>query len=265
MKKNINDWWGNFTFDNGECALWQIGPSQVKIQRKELEWLIFHEELDAAEEKRIRVKEPFLVAELETLKDIKRYIFKKTSKNLKIFPRLADRAIVTRPTSPIYLSAGEESVIFISSPLWFSVSSDGANAFTEEFPILRPSDTWFGPDTQNGEICYASKTSCRLYLEDFPYLPHRAVTPLKFKNYSEKPILIERINLPVKYLSLYRTEEGYLWTQGLSMRCEDDEITISLKINKNMHDYAGKATLVSPPRVKLSNNVFKRALDSLLG
>ncbi|MBF0274099.1 MAG: hypothetical protein HQK84_02590, partial [Nitrospinae bacterium] len=254
LTKQIQDWWGNFHFDINQCAQWEIGTLRVWVLRKEFEWRIGYENDETLNENTVEVMKSSKEIHLEEFPNIKRYVFKKTDENLQILPKLADRSVVTKPITPFYIAPNEETVVFVSSPLWVSIKQNDTKTFTEEFPIERPSDTWFGPDTLKGEVCYASQTSCRLYLDDFPYLPDRAITPLTIKNVANTPLLIERINLPVKYLSLYKTENGYLWTQALNMKCEDDGTTVSIKISKHLPTYSGKASLVSTEREKAGNN-----------
>ena len=74
--------------------------------------------------------------------------------------------------------------------------------------IFRPTDTWFGPDTQSGSLCYASRSFHRVRLAQVPTLPHRATIEVVVHNLSDSMLSLERMLISVQHLSLYLTEEA---------------------------------------------------------
>ena len=114
--------------------------------------------------------------------------------------------------------------------------------------MLRPSDTWFGPTTMDGELCYASQTYARLNLENLPIGPHHAITQVTIQNRAESQLLVEQLKLPVPYLALFEASDGLLWTQGITMTRSRDTDMADLQIEKGAPDYAGTLKLLSDAR-----------------
>ena len=57
-------------------------------------------------------------------------------------------------------------MIYVSTPLWVRVDVHDPPQFLQEIPVIRPSDTWFGPSTREGELGYAGRTHGRLNFEN---------------------------------------------------------------------------------------------------
>src|SRR5690625_5517561 len=76
-----------------------------------------------------------------------------------------------------------------------------------EIPTKILSDTWFGPNTQMGTLCYASKTYTRSSRQEVTPRPHRAVTPVTVRNQSEELLSIDKLSIPVPHLALYGRDD----------------------------------------------------------
>jgi hypothetical protein len=197
-------------------------------------------------------------------KEATRHVFRKSSSMLELKPQLADRTIVTRPSTLIVLAPGEQVTLYISTPLWVQFELGGKRgSVIEEFAINRPSDTWFGTSTRVGELCYASQTSGRLNLENLPVRPSRAITPLNVINHGEDKLLLERIALPVPLLSLFATPEGILWTQPATLIREDDGGLAELKLGKEAPKEAEGAVRINKPRKQPEKSMLVRAFSSI--
>lgn len=83
-----------------------------------------------------------------------------------------------------------------------AATHDIADRFVIPDVGIRPSDTWFGPTTSEGEPCYASKTVCRLRVEDVPLRPHRCLTKVTLRNRADDSLSLDRLKLPVNALAL---------------------------------------------------------------
>jgi hypothetical protein len=151
---------------------------------------------------------------------------------------------------PLHVPAGQETTLFVSTPLWLQLQVHEPLVYLSELPIVRPSDTWFGPSTMEGEICYASQTLGRLSLKNFPHLPHRAVTPVSIHNNTEESFQLERLNLAVPHLSLYSAAGKELWTEAVSMVREADSSAASIQIGVGAPEQITDAVLVSEHRLK---------------
>jgi len=91
-----------------------------------------------------------------------RYAFAETPEIVWVRPALADRAVVVYPEEPFHVTAGESITLFCSTPLWIRVEIGASRHALMETAIERPPDTWIGPSTREGELCYATQTAARL-------------------------------------------------------------------------------------------------------
>ncbi len=256
-------WWGEFSFSDGQALRWRIGPLSIHIQRLSREWRLGYKRCDtvgdcAVDVERACPADPAVVPDIQN-----RFVFRRTTDTLWLMPTLADRSVVARPVSPFYVPPGEETVLFVSSPLWVQTCANYNRQLLESVPIVRPSDTWFGPSTREGELCYASTTHCRLTLEELPIRPHRAVTPVQIINRATESLLVERINLPVIYLSLYSADPGQLWTDMVTITREALDENASLRLHKRPPPQAGEATLLCEPQMHADKGILSRAFSAL--
>jgi len=259
---NGRSWWGGFNLEQDEALRWRIGPLTLWLRRRLHEWQLAHRRDDG------EIDHPPLEAGMPESEwsraaeaHLERFVFRETKAAVELVPMLADRPVVTRPVVPFYLSGGEEVTVYVSSPLWVRILTGGV--FMQEVATQRPSDTWVGPNTREGELCYASETHCRLSLDELPWRPHRAVTPLLIRNRDRRPLLIERLNLPVGYLSLYANEQGALWTQTVTIKREQGSDV--LDVGTASPAEAGAARLVCRPRSEPDKGGVIRAFTSLFG
>ncbi len=252
-------WWGNFQLEIGQMGFWQIGPSSFSIHRLKQEWrIVFNEGTDPFCDELI-VNIPLPSDEDDTATSLRRYMFQKTHSNLTLTPVLVDRSVVVRPATPFSIMEGQEVTLYVTTPLWVKVETEGMNSPLREIPTIRLSDTWFGNDTLSGELCYAGKLAGRLSLEDVHKLSYRVISPLRVRNRSLKPLLIERVKLPLKYLSIFNSKDHLLWTQTVILTKEKDQTKIKLDKNLSEVELGEK---VSGPRQKLTNgfnmSIFER-------
>jgi hypothetical protein len=199
----------------------------------------------------------------EALEKIERYMFRATGEAIHLLPMLADRPIVSRPITPIHLPSGEEVTLFVSSPVWVGVAVDGGKKRLLALPIIRPSDTWFGPNTFDGELCYDSRTRGLLSADEVVLRIHRAITPVLIYNRADSDLMLERISIPVPLLSLYGDQQGQLWTEAVTLLREEDNEMAALKIGHGAPNQAGKCELFTEPRQRSGRGLFYRAFSSL--
>ena len=177
-----------------------------------------------------------------------RYASGNIGESVSLKPLLADRPLVSRPVTPLYVPAGETAIIFVRSPLWLRIEVGDPLVSLQELPILRPSDTWFGPTTMEGELCYAGRTAARLHLEEIPIGPHHAVTQVTIQNRAGTQLLVERLKLPVPYLALFEASDGLLWTQGVTMTRSRNTEMADFQIEQSPPEHTGAVKLLSEPR-----------------
>ena len=257
-----NEWWGEFTFGLQQQRCWRLGERVIILKRLENEWNSWNLETLDENDEIIKVGELGECLSIEQAK-FGRYLQQNTSDNVRVLPLLADRSVVARPDTPLTLLAGEKSRLYVSTPIWFTAHLLPKGECLLDLPFWRPSDSWFGPSTQVGQICYAKYTAARVQLDNVEKRPHRAITPITVINNHDQPLTIERINVPVTLLHLFSDASKQLWTTGISVHRERNTDNVELHLDKHAPVEALSSTLVNGPRVETQQSIFIRSISSL--
>lgn len=202
--------WGTSELSTGDTLQCRFGSLQITVKRDTQQWQMAYRHVEETETAQDSNEEWSPESWL-------RFVFASTSGNLELRPALPDRSVVSRPTSPFHLPPLEQATIFITTPLWVQLRVHDSAMLLQEIASQRISDTWFGTSTMSGELCYATETRARLTLEESPAIPHKAITEVRLENQSDEPLLIERINLPAPFLTLYRDAAGDFRTESISV------------------------------------------------
>ena len=280
---NAGPWWGKATIASNEGGFWQVGPRGVSIVRTDREWRVQHGILPAFADTGSAGQEPVdasgrtvpmpadavraLAGHLQS-PETTRHGFRDSTGPLHVQPALADRPIVIQPDDPLMVPAGEAVTLYVSTPLWVRVAVGPEATTLQEFPSRRLSDTWFGPNTQQGDLCYAARTAGRLDLDLIPRRYHRVITPITVRNRGRETLPVERIQLPSKYLSLYETDDRFLWTDALTLARESDDEGASVKVEKGAPPDIPDAHRLHPPREAPKSGIVMstfRTLGQLFG
>ena len=257
------DWWGEWAFEIGQARCWRIGPTRLWIERRACEWVIDRETEPDPFSEALEVASPATGGDLkpETVTTLRFAGSPAGGGGLRLGPKLADRDVISRPEMPFTVLPEEEATVYVGSPLWLALEGVPEGRPITEFPLFRPSDTWFGPNTRVGELCYASRTRCRTDPDDLRWNPHRAVTRVTIRNPHPTPLPVHRINLPVSLLPLWRTAPARLVTPPITYtRGGSDETIAELDIGTPPHG----ATFVAGPRVTVPKHRLVRAFSRLL-
>jgi hypothetical protein len=242
-----------------------VGPSTFWVQRREYEWRLHQLERSDGRDTEVEVAAPCPAEEIIQDARLDRFAIANNGMTLTVSPLLADRPVVVRPETPLYVPSGEDITLYVSTPLWLKLAVDSPALLLAERPVQRPSDTWFGPSTLVGELCYASRTSGRLRLPELPQRPHRAVTPVRIRNLAKDALLLQRVKVPVQYLTLYRSQVGGLWTQTATLVREQDGDLAALQLGRRAPSEATGARQLVPPRQQAESNLALRAFSRLFG
>jgi len=255
-------WWGEFTFSLEQQRCWRIGERAIILKRFENEWNSWNLETDTESDEAIMVGD---LAECTAIEEAKfgRYLQQNTSDTVQILPLLADRSVVARPDTPLTLLAGEKSRLYVSTPVWFSAKLLPKGESLLDLAFWRPSDSWFGPSTRVGQICYAKYTAARVQLNNIEQRPHRAITPITVVNNHDKSLTIERINVPVTLLHLYADEANQLWTTGISVHRDRQSDNVELHLDKGAPVEALSPSLINGPRMVTEQSILIRSISSL--
>lgn len=261
----MKTWWGTYDLPEDNSLKIQVGPLCLGVRNIQDEWQVYYDRDETWQDTTIENKETLIefVLNIDTLKE--RYVLQGVKRKVTFSPSLADRSFVTRPSTPFYVPSMQSVIIYISTPLWINIVIGDDSVALTEIPIMRPSDSWFGPNTIRGELCYASRTSARLTVDELPKRFHRAITPIEILNEAESHLLLEKINLPVPYLELYEVAGKYLWTQGVKMTRKEENEAAILEILKGPPVQASdKAVHISEPRKKTMEENIIRTISSNL-
>lgn len=259
------NWWGDASLALDEVRVWSLGDRKIAIQRLSKEWVVWNKELDSESTSKITITS---LKTAQTFSEVpySRHLVNQTTDTINIFPMLADRAIVVRPATSLNILPGEKIELYISSPLWFLMKFDHKSSAIVDIPFLRPSDSWFGPSTMEGELCYAKYTDAKVNLAQIEKREHRAITPVAIKNQHTETLVIERINLPAPFLTLYADEQQSFWTQEVEItyHSDSDKSGLSLKHTPPVQG-TGDMVLISKARQISDNHQFVKSIKSLLG
>ncbi len=260
---NSRQWWLPQRVPVGHTLSCQLGSLTLAVHHAVGEWQLVSRHVDEAAAPGI----PELLLRAGALEDetFERFLYAGASDGLGFTPLLADRSVVIRPRQPVFLPSGQETTMYLSTPVTLRIHLDDPELTLREVPMLALSDTWFGPSTREGELCYSGKTHARHELADVPRRVHRAITPLTIRNAAPTVLPLDKVNLPVPLLSVYGAADGRLWTQGVSLQRGSDSDMAALKIDAAPPADAGKVSLLSGPRQAQSRAGLVRAFSLLFG
>lgn len=260
-----NPWWGSFELAEDECRHWHIGPLDLWIERRSMEWRLAHLSQDDPDGPQIAFHGPGECGEAPENATIIRFASQRFAEELQLMPALADRAIIARPDEPVHLLPGHHIHLYVSTPAWVRVITKDAASPLIDIPSLRPTDTWFGPSTREGELCYAVRTKARLHLGNIVPSPHRILTRIRIQNQAKDDLVLERVILPAPSLSVFRDEQERLWTETLTLDRAADESLAQVHLGQAPPaDEAAGAQKLTGPRSLATRNVLVRALNALL-
>ncbi len=226
-------WWGEYALESGQTAHWQIGPLDLWITSDRGEWQVSSKVSDEVDKEGWSFCCP---AETPSPPDSAlRLIPGRQVDRIVLDLGLADRPVVARPNQPLRVLPGQEVELFLSTPLWVRLKHPGLASAMVELPTWRPSDTWFGPNTRQGELCYAMRTKARSRLEDMPIRAYRALSLIKLRNHGQDPLPLERLQLPMADFSLFVDAEGRLWTE-------------TVIVERRINGFESEGRLDGPPR-----------------
>ena len=240
-------WWDPIEVAVGSSWSRPIGKGTLTIEHDAFEWRIGVETTEAAQ--------PPASLRIATDSD---------DCALTLGPRLADRSVVARLEVPLRIAAGDRATIYVGSPLWAEVQLGSSS--TEAVGELRfydPPNTWFGPNTREGELCYASRTTGRLRRDVIEHQGDRAITPVVISNLSDAPLVFERVRIPIPRLTLWLADDESLWTNRLLIN-HSKEVSDEIETKAPTALDVGEFRELAGPREVAETNLFTRAIGALL-
>lgn len=249
----FEDPWAPIAVPEGQSVVREFGPLQLTISHGRGQWWL--------ERDRDGLEVPASPRPPER-PDRVRFVAEDDVDALVPTPALADRSIVARPEDPLSVVARSQVTLIVSTPLWVVLHTEGGRKVTE-VPTILLKDTWFGPDTRNGELCYAARTAAKQFSPDVSRSPLRAYTRVRIRNDSNKPFDVRRVKIPTPLLALYSDEEGGFYTPDLEVHHEGGE-DLSAQTASIVHARRRDARLLAPARAGNDRGLFA-SLGRMLG
>ncbi len=254
-----NIWWGEKRVALNTVGKWRIGPLKLYAERRRNEWRIGREPKELFDDDSYSFE---IVESIPSKAEVERFVFSTTADQILLTPYLAKKPIITRPVSPVNLPPKETVVFFAGAPVWVNIAVGNSPISLTTIPIARPSDTWFGPDTLEGELCYAIRTAARIRIEELPFIPWHAITPLSITNLDDKILTLDRIKMPIPNLTCYESNDSFLWTSKVKVDRKNNAASVSVTIDDSPPAEAGEITLLSHPRIQPMGDGVTRTLSS---
>jgi hypothetical protein len=264
---NDGDLWNKRPIGESQCFHFQLGPLEVYVTRYLREWQFFYR---YAEQPLTDVVSAFEdedppkrgdMADFEHVRISDAHSTDDISLRLKLLP--ADRPVVARPSEPVYIIEKGSADWYVTTPAWIQFVREPGGAVLQTIPTWRPTDTWFGPPTGSGPLCYASRTKAYHVLEELPHHALRIVTHTILKN-SGSALNVERIVVPTPNLKVWSNENGRLWTQSVTLeRGADGQLTGARALHAPP-DIAGNCTRVSDGHPQDESRINLRGLMDTL-
>ena len=260
----IRPWWSPFEIDRDTGLKWTLGSFELTLFRWEGEWLLANERTTGEEIEPGRWQVAPVAEPPASHPSLVRYVADEADGSVRLMPRVGDRSVVARPRMPLHLLPGDEAKIYVSSPAWVEVTVGKKAKHLCELPVNRLSDTWFGPNTLEGEAAYALKTQARVRLAEIPRRTYRIITAISVHNAGQDLLKIDRMNLPVPYLSVYRDRDGSLWSEAVELTRSEGSEMAAIEVAPGAPPEVEGAARLSEPRMVMEKNFLVRAFSGLL-
>lgn len=257
-------WWGDFDIPLGQSGHWHIGPLDLWLTHLAGEWRIGHRLGEEPLANDVRLEIPLAGPVPDTDVIWQRFGFRSEPDRVTVRPALADRPVVVKPDMPLALPGGEALTLYMSSPVWIQLwhAEDAARPLLE-LPSWRLSDTWFGPSTRTGELCYGSRSRARLQLGEVEVLWARAITAVTIVNRRHDSRPLNAVKLPIPWLGLHVDNRGRFWTEVVEVEIPAEGGT-EVRRTERPPAEAGDAFLIAEPRQAEDRGRLIRTFEALL-
>jgi hypothetical protein len=258
--------WDAVPFEEHEARHWRLGGLDLFAQRADDAWYLQSTVVAIDPD---APPEPIVGERIDwrpenSAADVVRHlqVVDEGPPRLALRPRLPDRAVVAAPREPVALLPEQRTVLWVGVAAWLAVCADGVEAPLVELPTLPLRQTWFGPDTRSGTLCYAGRTRCRTRLEDLAPHPFRIIVPVRLRNRAADPWRLERVALPVELLSVLRRPDGALMTPGLAITRDPDGDVEEVHVDAGIPGGL-EAAPIAPPRREAATSLLGRFYGAL--
>ena len=261
--------WRPVELEVGQVGYGRLSALGLRIERRTGEWrsTVQRDRLEGADGWQIEAAARESESGREEDEADTRHVISKSQGTVQIRPRLANLPVVVRPSTEVSIEAKEKVTIYVGTPMWVEAevaTVDDLEIQLIDAPLQVLSQTWFGANTRQGELCYAASTRARLHLENIEPRHDVAVTEVTVSNSSRTAIRFDVIKLPAPSLSIYRGPAGWFWTDRISVTQHGAEGPSELIIEGLPSTPGRQAELYRTPRSPAPERTLVSALGSLL-
>lgn len=189
-------WWGKFQIETEQSRYLKVGKTILCIDRYQQEWRI--------------------ACSQETTQTLG-YMLNTQSKDadIHILPVLPKHSMIFYLENELFIPPKGESLLYGSIPIYIRVELGAPPKILEEIPTQTLTETWYGPDTQTGELCYAAPLPASANLDNLPHDSTQVICPISIVNHRSESLLLKEIYVPLPSLSIYHDLQNHLWTEQL--------------------------------------------------
>lgn len=246
---NVSSWWGRHSIEPNRTDFWELGPLKVWLQSLPHQWRITWKSSGNWLDSRVRIvpgssgeKPP------DDSQRVNCAFGAHPRQDIIFAPALPDRALVSRLETPLHILPNETLSLYVLSPLNLKMEMADAHKLIHEIPTYRMSDTWFGPMSPDGELCYASTVPAYLDLQEVPLRLHCAISAVQVRNLGADPLFVDRIKVPLTRLSLFYSPRTGFWTDAFTLERREGQEMAELRLNRQAPPEASPSQIVSGPR-----------------
>lgn len=254
----LDDLWKPVRIPVGSCAQWQVGPLEIWAERTEKDWRVTSRR-DLVQEDRQNI---FHEATPPHDMEWRRWVAEENQTQVQLAAVMPDRPTLARPESPVTMLPGQSAQFFIGVPLWVQLRVGArAESMLCELPTVVLSNSWFGTP-QEGELCYAMRTTAKRQINELHLRPYRAVCPFEVRNASRQSLEIQRLCLRTQYLTVYLGRQ-HLWTNPGRVTHRGENEWSRAVYAKNPPDAAENPYPIGTPRHPPEKGILTRSFEGL--
>lgn len=264
MSLENTNWWGEFALTEGQQRLLRCADLCLLIQSLPHQWWLGYQWQDEVNQFQPELEQ--VQEELTKKENEQRFVFAELPELMHIQPALADRPVVCRPVVSVSLLPFQEVTLYVCLPLWIKLSTKEGEQTLLDIPTVRVCDSWFGPNTREGVISYASQVTEQLDVKPIANNKARAAIEVRIQNQSEQMLTLDKISVPAPNLSLYADSDGQFWTPRITLVRRDNQDAI-LSVDEVVSGGLAEAdlTLVSAAREDIGRSKITKAISALFG
>lgn len=255
-------WWGSYSLKPGETGCWRIGALRLWLLSTAGEWRLasrYEESSQSDAQANVPCPEEFPAHSFLE----RRFGFGAPGNRVVLEPRAADRPLVWRPAVPLAVAPGEETTLYVRAPLWLALRYEAVEPALWEAPVHRLSDTWSGAPTAAGGYAYSADREYFLHRDAVPRDITHVILPIVIRNSGHTLLSLERLNLPVPFLSLFSGDEG-IWTSSIVLERNGDGAG-QIRVGKDAPPEAGAGQFLAGPRANAEKNLVFDAFKKIFG